>query len=75
MPLLMPIFTEVYRYYQRLKSVFIGAVVAGFELQFDFPDPRQPYEIDMIDSRQFLEFSMTNPRQFYELDMTQQSEA
>ncbi len=72
MPLLAPIFTQVYRYYLKLKTVaagVIGIAQAGLELEFDFQNPRQFYEIDMTNPRGTLEMSMTNPRQFYELDM------
>ena len=76
MPLLMPIFTEVYRYYMKLKTIaaaVIGIAQAGLELEFDFPNPRQFYEIDMTDPRGIAEISMTNPRAVTELDMQEQT--
>ncbi len=51
MPLLQPIFTATYRYYLKLLKVIANAGIAqsGLELQFDFPNPKQFYEIDMVE--------------------------
>ena len=72
MPLLAPIFTEVYRYYLKLKIVaagVIGIAQAGLEFEFDMTNPRGILEIAMTNSRGTSEFDMTNPRAVTELDM------
>ena len=72
MPLLLPIFTTTYRYYLKLKTIasaVIGIAQAGLELQFDFSNPRQFFEIDMTNPRDALTIDMTNPKAVTELDM------
>lgn len=78
MPLLAPIFTEIYRYYLKLKIIaaaVIGIAQAGLELQFDFSNPRQFFEIDMTNPKGILERDMINPRAFSEVDMTNPRDA
>ncbi len=73
MPLLSPIFTEVYRYYLKLKIItaaVIGIAQAGLEFEFDMTNPRGILEIGMTNPRGTSKFDMINPRAVTELDMT-----